>query len=237
MSLLVLVACSPTPTVTVLAASSLTEVFAQLEQAFEGQHDLDVRVSVAGSQTLATQLRAGLEAQAFASADRRHLDELALEGRVGEPRVLARGRLVLVVPESSSLRELEDLTRAERLVLGTPQVPVGAYAEQVLEDAGLLYGSAWLAEVRARVVSRELSVRQVRSKVLLGEADAAFLYATDMNDLHGIRTIELPESLAPTVLYHQAEVLPVSAEGRAWMDFTSGAEALEIVHQAGFSAP
>ncbi len=237
MSPILLLACTSSPSVTVLAASSLTEVFGQLEQAFEAQHGLEVQLSVAGSQTLATQLRAGLDAQVFASANQGLIEDLAAEGRVASPEPLVRGRLVLAVAADSVIQDLRDLDRAERLVLGVPEVPVGAYSERLLEAAGQRYGSDWLERVRGRVVSRELSVRQVRTKLLLGEADAALVYATDMNDLKELRAIELPMGLPDSALYYQAEVLPIRPEARAWTDFTRSDEGLEIVRDFGLEAP
>ena len=71
------------------------------------------------------------------------------------------------------LKSLADLGLAERVVLADRGVPAGLYAQDLLERRGL-----WKA-VLPHVVSRELNVRQVLTKVALGEADAGLVYQTD----------------------------------------------------------
>ena len=64
-------------------------------------------------------------------------------------------------------------------MIGTPEVPVGKYTLQILEQADRRLAPDFSARVLARVVSRELNVRQVLAKVVLGEADAGIVYRSD----------------------------------------------------------
>ena len=86
--------------------------------------------------------------------------------RVEGSRVFARNELVVVVPRGSTVRTFADLPSAPKIVLGTPEVPIGRYSDQLLDKAG----ADFKAKVMGHVVSREPNVRQVLAKVTLGEA-------------------------------------------------------------------
>ena len=210
------------PRLTVLAAASLTEAFGDLEPLFEAQHDVDVVLVFAGSQTLATQLRDGLAADVFASADAQLVDDLRADGLVGPGAVFARNRLAVVTARSSPRVDLAHLPEVGRLVVGAPEVPVGVYTKMFLDRAGGQYGPTWREGVEARVVSREASVRLVTAKVALGEADAAIVYATDVIGLTDVVMVPIPERLQIATDYTQAGVTGGSALADAWMRFVSG---------------
>jgi molybdate transport system substrate-binding protein len=77
--------------------------------------------------------------------------------------------------------------------MGSPSVPAGAYAEQVLAR---LPGAERRA-IRAKVRSREPDVAGVVAKVVQGAAGAGFVYATDVRAAGGrLRGIPLPHSSA-----------------------------------------
>ncbi len=211
----------PRRTLTVLAAASLTDAFSDLERTFEASHpDVDVVLSFAGSQALAAQIRHGIPADVFASADERHIAALAEEGLVDAPRRFAANRLVLALSERVAAEvTLETLPEVESLVVGGESVPAGRYTELLLDAAGERYGARWREAVEARVVSREPSVRLAAAKVSLGEADAAIVYATDLGAIDGARAVALPPSLSPEATYLQAPLAdPIDPElARAWI--------------------
>ncbi|MGE0786330.1 MAG: molybdate ABC transporter substrate-binding protein [Sandaracinaceae bacterium] len=197
--LITLAACDAdrSPTLTVLAASSLGDAFADLEAEYERAHpDVDVRVSLAGSHVLRLQIEEGAPADVFASADLAHADALFDQGLAERPVPFAHNRLVVIVPrEGPSIARFEELDRAQRLVLGDPEVPAGRYARELLDRAAARYGTAWRARVMSRLVSEESNVRLVRAKVELGEADAAIVYASDAAGSDRVRAIEVPADL------------------------------------------
>jgi len=160
----------------------------------------EARISTAGSQVLRRQILEGARADLFVPASDRHVRGKAMEAVFEPPVRLGCNAVVVVVPRSSPVRSLEDLPRAERLVIGTPEVPIGAYADRLLERAGRRFGEPWRRRVLARVISRELDVRQVLAKVTLGEADAAIVYGSDAADAE-VRTIRLPPELAVSARY------------------------------------
>ncbi len=222
----------------VLAAASLTDVYSELEAAFEAANPgVDVTISFAGSQALATQLRHGLDADVFTSADARHVDALHAEGLVDAPRELAQNALVLAVSAGvTGAIDLAALPSLERLVVGGDEVPVGRYTRALLDAATARYGDDWRARVEARVVSREPNVRLVVTKVAMGEADAAVVYATDVAAVDGVRAVPVPADLAPVASYHHARVRgsldPELAD--AWMGFVESAAGREVLARHGF---
>jgi molybdate transport system substrate-binding protein len=184
--------------VVVFAAASLREAFAEMGKRFESTHPgTQVVFNLAGSQGLRTQIENGAPADVFASADQKHMQALVASKLSGPPQVFARNQVVLVVPKGNpaGVAGLQDLPKARRIVVGVPDVPIGAYTLRILDAASKRYGGDFRARVEARVVSRELNVRQVLAKVALGEADAAIVYRTDAATARNVEVIALPADL------------------------------------------
>lgn len=215
-------------TLTVFAAASLREVFPRI--------DANARYSFAGSDEHATQIREGARADVYAAASPRHPAELAGEGLVEQPVVFATNRLVLVVPgdNPAGIRSVRDLAaEGVRLVVAASGVPAGDYTRQVLETLGR-------QDVLARVVSEEADVKGVASKVALGEADAGFVYATDVAPVEDdVDVIELPEEAQPEVEYSVAVVRGSDREreAQAFVDRLLGEDGRDALREAGFETP
>ena len=185
--------------VRVFAASSLTEPFKALETQFEQANPgVDVQLTFAGSQVLRLQIEQGAPADVFASADVEHAAALATAGLLESPRPFASTRLTVIAPrDDASLVTFDDLVQTRRLVVGAPTVPVGRYARKMLERAREARGDAFADAVEAAVVSEESNVRLVRTKVELGEADAAVVYATEVSER--VRAVPIPEAMNVSV--------------------------------------
>jgi molybdate transport system substrate-binding protein len=185
--------------VVVFAAASLREAFAELGERFEREHaGTKVLFNLSGSQQLRTQVEHGAPADVFASADQKHMHALVAAKLAAAPRTFARNEPVLVVQKGNpaGLGGLNDLPQAKRIVVGLPEVPIGAYTLRILDAASKRFGADFRAKVEARVVSRELNVRQVLAKVSLGEADAAIVYRTDAATAkESVETIAIPADL------------------------------------------
>lgn len=239
--LLLLLACtgpsSGDDTLTVLAASSLSDVFVDLERAFEAsQPGVDVRLVFAGSQTLRMQIGQGLDADVYASADRAQSDALAQEGVLEAPRVMVRNTISLVVSaDFDGAITLETLPNVERLVIGTDAVPVGVYAMALFDAGEDLYGPGWRTAVDSRVVSRESNVRMVLAKVALGEADAAVVYASDVPGRR-VREVGLPAGTAPVATYTHGRLRGARSPAHAarWMEFVESPAGQAIFASRGF---
>jgi molybdate transport system substrate-binding protein len=180
----------------VLAASSLTNVFPQI--------DPSLKYSFAGSDTLAAQIRLGAPADVYAAANTTLPNQLYAAGLVEKPVVFTANKLVLVTPKSNpaGIKSVFDLrTPGVKVLVGTPTVPVGSYTRTILKNLAIS------APVLANVVSQETDVRSILGKVALGEADAGFVYITDANTVAGqVNVIALPAWAQPPVRYGIAVV-------------------------------
>jgi len=218
----------PEPRLTVFAAASLTHVFPAIDDR--------PRYSFAGSDELAVQIREGAPADVYASASAAHATSLREEGLVREPRVFATNRLVVIVPNENPARlaSFRDLgRRPARLVIGARGVPVGDYTRSALETLGA-------QRLLAEVVSEEQDAKGVAAKVALGEADAGFVYATDVSPVAGrVRVLELPPRAQPRIEYVIAVVTAskhrVAAE--AFVDETLAPRGRDALGDAGFGVP
>jgi molybdate transport system substrate-binding protein len=224
----------------VFEAASLKDVFARLIPPFEKDHaGVKVVTNAAGSQELRAQIEQGAAADVFASADRKHTDALVGQGLVVDPVVFACNEPVVVVRTglAASITTFADLPRAERIVLGAPEVPVGAYSQQILQKAAVRLGPDFSKRVVARVVSRELNVRQVLAKVVLGEADAGIVYRSDASTARGkVEVVAIPPDLNVTAEYPIAvlKAAPHAGLARAWVTLVRSPAGDEALREAGF---
>jgi molybdate transport system substrate-binding protein len=227
--------------VVVFAAASLREVFQSVALIFERQHpNTKVRFNFAGSQDLRVQIEQGAKVDVFASADWKHMKLLTNQNLVSEPAIFTRNLPVLVVPKNnpSQVRSFADLPKVTHLVIGAPEVPIGAYTETIFAAAGKLYGRAFHQQVLARVRSRELNVRQVLTKVALGEADAGIVYKTDALTMPDkVQIIEIPATINVISEYPIAVVAaaPHSDLARALVKLVLSREGQKTLAAAGFS--
>ena len=231
---------APEPSITVFAASSLTEAFEELTVDFARRAaTTKPALSFAGSQVLRLQLAEGAKADVFASANASHVEALVASGHMRQPSVFAENELVVIVPRSNptSIERFADLPRASRIVVGTPEVPIGIYTRELLRRSESVLGPEFAAEVRARVVSEESNVRLVRAKVELGEADAAIVYRTDVSP--GVRAIEVPPELMVRARYHVGFIgaPPHSAVAKEFLAFLASPEGRAVLTKHGFSTP
>jgi molybdate transport system substrate-binding protein len=94
--------------------------------------------------------------------------------------------------------------------------------------------------VLQNVVSQESDVRDVVSKVALGEADAGFVYATDVRVAGGkVTAIPIPRWLEPTVRYQVAVVRATKhrRQAEAFVRFVLGPKGRAALRRAGFGLP
>jgi molybdate transport system substrate-binding protein len=212
----------------VFAAASLTEVFPAIDDG--------PRYQFAGSDELALQIREGAEADVFAAASPRYPVELFEEGLVHKPVAFAANELVLIVPRDNpaGIKTIDDLRDPDvKLVIGAEGVPLGDYTRQALERVGAL-------GLLDHVASEEQDVKGVVSKVLLGEADAGFAYATDVEPAGDeISSIALPAEAQPTVEYMVAVVggSPRASAAEDFVELVLSSSGRNALRRAGFRAP
>jgi len=225
----------------IFAAASLRDVFTAMGVDFKRLHSgVALTFNFAGTQELRMQLEHGAAADVFASADPGHMEALVQASRVANPVVFARNEPTLVVSTESAatVRSFSDLPKAARIVLGTPEVPIGRYALQILDRATTTLGADFRARVEARLVSRELNARQVLAKVSLGEAQAGIVYRTDALSAQGrVSIVKIPSEINVIADYPIAVVTAAAHPhlARAWMDYVLSAEGKRALANAGFT--
>ena len=233
-------AAEPGHELVLFEAASLKDVFARLASRFEKEHPgSQVVTNAAGSQELRTQIEHGAVADLFASADRQQMQALAAQGLVTPPEVFTCNQPVVVVRPAlaSTIKTFADLPRAERIVIGTPEVPIGAYTLQILQKSSARYGLDFGPRVQAKVASRELNVRQVLAKVVLGEANAGVVYRSDALASAGkVLVLPIPPEVNVTAEYPIALLkgAPHPALARAWIALVKSAAGLAALREAGF---
>lgn len=232
-------------TVTVFAAASLTDAFQEIGRAFEASNaGTRVVFNFGGTPTLRTQLEQGARADVFAAADLSQMELAERAGLVKSPRTFASNVLVVVTPRDNpgNVSALADLARPGlKLVVTNEEVPAGAYTRQMLSnlEAESTYGSAFRTRVLANVVSLESNVRQVVSKVELGEADAGVVYGSDVTAALASRLhlIEVPTRFNVSAEYPIA-ILKESrnrATASAFVEFILSAQGQSILKSHGFA--
>jgi molybdate transport system substrate-binding protein len=215
----------------VSAASSLTKPLTACSRQFDGA---TVRLSFAGSDELAAQIRKGVKPDVYAAANTKLPDQLAGEGLLERPEVFATNELVVAVPGTSDIRALDDLAApGVKLVIGSDSVPVGAYTRQVLNTLPPAQEKKILANVR----STEPDVKGVVGKLTQGAADAGFVYRTDLVD--GLKPITLPASLQPVVRYGAGVVKGAEQPDLAqrYLDGLTDGACADALRSAGFGSP
>lgn len=224
--------------VKVSAAASLTDVLTTLAQSYEKAHPgILIKISFAGSSTLAKQIENGAPTELFLSADTdwmNYVEERNLLKNESRKNVLANDLVIIVPLKSRQLFQwspginLPDHFTG-KLCSGEPEhVPVGKYAKQALEYYG------WTAAMESRVVGTE-DVRTALAFVARGECAVGIVYKTDAHISKAVRVVATlpPESHAP-IIYPGALTKKAGADAQQFWQFLQSPAAAEIFNFYGF---
>ena len=225
----------PSGTITVFAASSLTDAFGrvggELTTRYPGTHFI---FNYSSSSTLATQIVNGAPADVFASADDPSMKKVADAALVqGSASVFATNRLQIAVAPGNpkGIASLADLARRDLVVvLAAPSVPAGRYALDALRRAGVTLVPA----------SQELDVRAVLNKVALGEADAGIVYVTDVRSAAGrVTRVDIPEPHQVVARYPIATLRDSRNQrlSSLFVEFLLGPDGQRVLGDFGFARP
>jgi molybdate transport system substrate-binding protein len=220
-------------TLTVLAASSLTDSFTELAKQFEAQHrGVRVKLVFDSSATLAQQANAHAPGDVLATADEKTMQAaVAGDGVQGKPAEFATNVVVLAVPKDNPAKigALADLDRpGVDYLTCVPTAPCGSAARALLEADG----------VTRKPVSEEVDVRSVLSKVEAGEADAGLVYRTDVTASHGaVTALPVPGADQRPNTYWVAVTANASGGGelaRQWIEYLTSTPGRAVLTAAGF---
>jgi molybdate transport system substrate-binding protein len=221
-------------TVTVFAAASLTESFDTLGEQFEAAHPgVTVRFNFAASSALAESISQGAPADVFASASVKTMDSVVEAGDASDPKTFARNVMQIAVPPDNpaGVAALADLAEPGlKLALCQEQVPCGATAKQVFDQAG----------VTVKPVTFGADVKAVLTAVQLGEVDAGVVYRTDVQAAGAkVKGIEIPADQNASMSYPIAALAkPPNAEAaREFVEYVLSAAGTRVLTEAGFASP
>ena len=218
-------------TLWVFAASSLTDAFTEIANAFERANpDIEVQTQFAGSSQLAAQIASGAPADVFASANEAVMETILPGGELAgtefsQPVVFTRNELVIAVPAGNpkGISSIADLTDRDLLLaICNDGVPCGTLAHEAAASAG----------IELRPDTEEANVRAVLAKLLLGEVDAGLVYRSDVV---ATPLLAIPISPVHTNNYPIASVTG-NPDAAAFMEFAVSQEAQQILANHGFAS-
>lgn len=225
---------SPSGSITVLAAASLTETFTTLGNQFEAAHPgTAVTFSFAASSALATQIANGAPADAFASASTSTMDQVVTAGAALDPTPFAVNAMEIAVPPSNpgGVDALADLADpAVKVAVCQPQAPCGLAAATVFGNAGITVAP----------VTLEPDVKSVLSKVTLGEVDAGVVYLTDVQAAGSkVARVPIPADVNATTTYPIAVLTESTnpALAQEFVDYVLSGAGQTVMTTAGFGTP
>lgn len=214
---------------TVLAAASLTDVFAELGERFEDDTGARVDLSLGSSTDLAGQAADGAPGDVLATADTVSMAVAEDAGVTSEVSELATNTLVVVTRPGNprGIDSLGDLAGTSWVRCADP-VPCGRAAVEMLDAAG----------VTAEPTSLEDDARATLDKVTSGEVDAGLVYSSDAVAAgDAVVAVEVPEAADATTTYAVA-VLEQAAHpdlAQEWVDLLLSDEGRQVLHDAGFT--
>jgi molybdate transport system substrate-binding protein len=228
-------AAKATGDLTVFAAASLTDAFDDIGKSFEADNPgAEVTFNFAASSALVSQVNEGAPVDVYASADEANMHKLTDAGNNGAaPVAFAKNKLTVIVAKGNPKRiaSVNDLTDPDLIVVtAAPQVPIGAYAQQVFTKAG----------ITVTPKSLEADVKAVVTKVTSGEADAGIVYTTDVKAAGDkAEAVAIPDDLNVIATYPIAVTKASSnaAAARAFITYVTGSKGQATLAEYGFFAP
>ena len=219
---------------TVFGAASLRGAFEALAPAYQAASGVAPTYSFDSSSALRAQIEQGAPADVFASADTANVVTLIGEGLATGPVVFACNQLIVIVPtdDPAGITAAADLGRpGVRVIAALDEAPITKYAVKLAANLGIEDGYA------ANIVSREDNVAAVRSKIELGEGDAAIVYVTDaIASGDKVEHIDVPPDMNVPATYAAAVVGATDqpAEASGFLDWLIAPEGRAALGAFGF---
>jgi len=187
------------PTLIVFAASSMTNVIANMTQAFENANNCKVVVNSASSSTLYTQITSGSPCDVFMAANNKWVIDLYNSGLIFKNFYdnFTQNSLCIIVAAGNpkNITSMADLVNpGVRLIVADPSVPIGEYTNDTVYNIAATWGNVnnplyvtsgtyvnYPAKFAANVVSYEDDDENIVGDVSLnvGTADAGIVFYSD----------------------------------------------------------
>jgi molybdate transport system substrate-binding protein len=218
--------------ITVDAASSLTEAFDSLEAKFESHHPgTTINITYGASSDLATQIDQGAPVDVFASASTTTMDGLG--DTAVDPTDFVTNSLEIAVPPGNpaGIESVTDLAGSGvKVAVCDPAVPCGAVAQEVFANAGItVHPAANLADVKSTLAAVES-----------GEVDAGLVYVTDVRAAGGqVEGVPIPDDANASTTYPIAVLKDAGNPdlAQAWVDYVLSPTGIQVLTADGFGRP
>jgi len=216
-------------------AASLKEVINELTASYTAKHPGTVFLKNFGpSGTLAGQIENGGPADIIISANTEWVDYLNNKKLVDASSIktFTYNSLVFVGKTSKKVSSLKDLTKLDKIAIGSPKsVPAGEYAIAAITKAGLA----------SQLTNKLVMAKDVRESLMyaeLGEVDGAFVYKTDALQAQKSKLLfTVPQELYPRVVYPMAITIKGAKNDdvKAFHVFLQSDEAKSVLSKYGFA--
>ncbi len=224
--------------ITVFAASSMTDVVSEIAMMYQDQNGVKVNVNFASSGNLARQINSGAQADIFMSASSKWISYVIENGLADKEmsRRLMSNRLVLVAPLDSKITAdqlFSEISIPEvlkgRFSIGDPaHVPVGAYAKEALVSSGLY-------DTLSNRLLLGQNTRATLMTVELGETELGIVYRTDALKSKKVKVIaQIPTELHQPILYEYLFCKNGKSNAVNFFDFLKSERAKNIYSKYGF---
>jgi len=233
--ILTLTSCAGDDRLVVSAAASLGDAISEIATEFERDGRTHIALNLSGSNSLASQIRAGAPVDVVMFAGIGPMERLLTEGQVTADGIVSiiENRLVVIGrPGSGSGSFPESLTgNVGKIAIADPGLaPAGAYAVEVMRAAAIY------DDVEKRLLPA-LDVRAAAAAVQSGAAGVGIVYATDAEAFDGVEILTTisPELHSP-IIYPAAVIVGSSQQeiGQRFVEFLSSDFAKSVFERHGF---
>lgn len=227
---------APTGTLTVSAASSLTEAFTAIGKQFEAANPgTEVRFNFAASGAIVSQIEGGAPVDVIALADTVPMEELDKQSLLTGPGApFARNRMIIITKPGNpdKITRLADLKKVGVVAMCVASAPCGRYGDQVLSGSDVL--------LDPKRVTRAQDAKATLAAVADGDADAGLVYVTDAQAAGDkVGTVTIPDDKNVYGEYPIAQVKASTRQdlGYRFVVFVRSSEGQAEMGKAGFLRP
>lgn len=220
--------------ITVFAASSLTEAFTTLGQQFKRAHPgTDVTFNFDSSSTLAESITQGQQADVFASASPKNMATVVSAGDAANPTNFVKNRMEIATPPGNPahIRTVADLGKpGVKVALCDPAVPCGSTAQEVFVNA----------KVTVKATASEPDVKSTLGVIETKEVDAGMVYVTDVRSAGSkVVGVKIPDAINASTTYPIAVVTKSQNQplAQAWVAYVLSAAGQKVLTADGFLRP
>jgi len=220
--------------ITVYAASSLTEAFNTIKSQFAAAHPgVTIKITYGNSADLATQITQGASVDVFASASAKVMQQIVDANDASSPTNFVSNVLEIAVPPNNpaNITSVADLAKSGvKVAVCDPSAPCGTVAAKVFANA----------KITVKPTANEADVKSTLAAVESGEVDAGLVYVTDVRAAASkVKGIEIPTNVNASTTYPIVALTkaPNSNLAQAFVAYVLSAAGKAVLTADGFANP